>query len=58
MKSTEAGRVLVFCKCDEQKEALNLEMDDALRKVEGIKKKDNPAKLRKVEICELCDFRL
>lgn len=33
-------------------------MDDALRKVEGIKKKDNPAKLRKVEICELCDFRL
>lgn len=37
MKSTEAGR----------KEALNLEMDDALRKVEGIKKKDNPAKLRK-----------
>ena len=57
MKSTEAGRVGEIGNRDEQKEALNLEMDEALRKVEGIKKKDNPAKLKKAWMVELFDYR-
>jgi len=32
-------------------------MDEALRKVEGIKKKDNPAKLKKAWMAELFDYR-
>lgn len=57
MKSTEAGRVGEIGHNDEQKEALNLEMDEALRKVEGIKKKDNPAKLKKVWMDCVVDYR-
>ena len=57
MKSTEAGRVGEIGNRDEQKEALNLEMDEALRQVEGIKKKDNPAKLKKAWMAELFDYR-
>ena len=57
MKSTEAGRVGEIGNRDEQKEALNLEMDEALRKVQVIKKKDNPAKLKKAWMAELFDYR-